>query len=100
MLIKQAGIRPPSLQIADLLEISRREHEVRVLCRRYLRETGRRFQSMPCAIYSHKYIKKKIRLMVVRSHLRELLSLYRLMRAERAALFQNYIAALPSSDGR
>lgn len=82
-------------QILDLLHLSRKEKEIRDLCQSTLQELRQWKQCVPDAIHYRLVRYTTIRGMILRSHARDAVALYKMARCKRISCFQSYMADLP-----
>lgn len=84
-----------NLQIFDLLQLSRKEQDCRVLCRRFIRdlESWKR-KSAQAASGAFKFY-DDIEGLLLRRRAQDAVMMYRLLRRERMRLFAHYMENLP-----
>lgn len=83
------------LQILDLLQLSKKEKEIRDLCQSTLTELRQWKKCVPDAIHLRVLRHASIKGIILRSHARDAVNLYRMARCKRTSCFQTYMAALP-----
>ena len=85
-------------QITDLLQLSRKEHESRIHCRRTLRQFGDWKKTHVSHVHPAVMFHSRIEGILLKRQVQDAILFYRLVKKDRMRAFQDYMGRLPSGN--